>query len=126
MRSDREWLEAAAQAAGMVVLVAPWDRATQSGWFWCDHGRNGAGLYEFEGRGFWNPLIDDGDAFRLAVQLGFINPGQWPNPALLVAQQVAQNQAVDWVSASRWAVVMAAAQRFQPLQPLKLRQAAAA
>ena len=52
MKADRELLEAAARAAGI-----RWDRDSEV-WYGepfvrCD----------------WNPLIDDGDALRLAVQL---------------------------------------------------------
>ena len=75
--TDRQLLTAAAQAAGMTFLVEPWP-SRPKGWFWCDHGNRGADLYQTPGHGFWNPLSDDGDALRLAVLLGFINPGQWP------------------------------------------------
>jgi len=45
--TDRELLELAAKAAGM-----PWDQ------------------WVIDGDDSWNPLTDDGDALRLAVQLG--------------------------------------------------------
>lgn len=58
MRSDKELLELAARAAGI----------TNCGY--CPNGigtgKNGPILI-----GIWNPLTDDGDAFRLAVKLGF-------------------------------------------------------
>lgn len=50
--TDRELLEAAAKAAGIVPL------------FW--HDQLGAGIPDAE---WWNPLTDDGDALRLAVTL---------------------------------------------------------
>jgi hypothetical protein len=51
---DRELLEAAAKAAGM---PHPEFHNEQWGKFWIG------------GHGYWNPLTDDGDAFRLAVKL---------------------------------------------------------
>jgi hypothetical protein len=52
--TDEELLDLAAKAAGM---PSPQFEATQFGRFWVS------------GNGFWNPLIDDGDALRLAVKL---------------------------------------------------------
>ena len=52
METDRELLEAAAQAAGM------------------QHKWHADGLLVDERCGVWNPLTDDGDALRLAVKLG--------------------------------------------------------
>ena len=51
MKSDRELLELAARAAGIINVFA------------CD-----AGGRELEP--WWNPLTDDGDALRLAYTLG--------------------------------------------------------
>jgi hypothetical protein len=61
-KTDRELLELAAKAVGLPLT---WEHIEQSED--CDEGDypvlNGAGgLY-------WNPLTDDGDAFRLAVTL---------------------------------------------------------
>lgn len=54
---DRELLELAARAAGITITgVGARGIAT---------GKNGSVLI-----GFWNPLEDDGDAFRLANHLG--------------------------------------------------------
>lgn len=52
MKTDRELLEAAAQAAGM------------------QHKWHADGLMVDERCGVWNPLTDDGDALRLAVKIG--------------------------------------------------------
>ena len=60
--TDRELLEAAAKAAGIVLLRAP-DGSM----------RNCTGLrpeHNILAAPFWNPLTDDGDALRLAVRLG--------------------------------------------------------
>ena len=62
--TDRELLELAAKAAGMHTNM------------WADVGEllpDKGGWVQFVGQGtasVWNPLIDDGDAFRLAVKLG--------------------------------------------------------
>jgi len=65
--SDRELLEAAARAAGMVIGF----EASQC--FYSEHGTYGAGMYCLNERGDissrWNPLTDDGDALRLAALL---------------------------------------------------------
>jgi hypothetical protein len=53
--TDRELLELAAKAAGLVIYD------------WTDID---VPLVEFEG--MWNPLTDDGDALRLAVKLGLM------------------------------------------------------
>lgn len=55
--NDRELLELAAKAAGTVL----------GAW----HDSAGAFLYRdaYPGQMWWNPLTDDGDAFRLAVKL---------------------------------------------------------
>lgn len=63
MNTDRELLELAAKAAGIKIgnyvegidnYYSPW---------------NGADAFYLESDGYWNPLTDDGDALRLAVDL---------------------------------------------------------
>lgn len=56
---DRELLELAATAAG---IQGAYRRSEASGHWGVDVG-------DLDGV-FWNPLVDDGDALRLAVQLG--------------------------------------------------------
>lgn len=65
--TDRELLEAAAEAAGMSL-----GKAQDKRWFYCEHGQCGEGMYLIHENllEFWNPQTDDGDAFRLAVKLG--------------------------------------------------------
>lgn len=86
--TDRELLELAAKAAfdDCRNLTYPMD--------WVYHNI-----------GEWNPLTDDGDALRLAVKLGFINPGCWPD-----ASRIVLNDCVDWITATRRAIVRAAAE----------------
>jgi hypothetical protein len=61
MTSDRELLERAAKAAGL--RISRWREAP----FECGVVKDAAGELV---RTNWNPLTDDGDAFRLAVKLG--------------------------------------------------------
>ena len=61
MKTDRELLEMAAKAAGL-PMCEEWDCAA-----------GGDGILIGAGNGDlkpWNPLTDDGDALRLAVNLG--------------------------------------------------------
>jgi hypothetical protein len=57
--NDREMLEMAAKAGGVVSVGSGINGIAQR--------KNGACLV-----GWWNPLTDDGDALRLAVKLGFL------------------------------------------------------
>jgi hypothetical protein len=54
--SDRELLELAAKAAGYKVRYV-------------SDGKGGGSFYMEPSQLWWNPLIDDGDALRLAVKL---------------------------------------------------------
>ena len=59
--TDRELLELAAKAAGIKLS---WHEPTGYAWI--------------AGPCVWNPLLDDGDAFRLGVDLGIFNdPRVW-------------------------------------------------
>lgn len=68
--TDRELLELAAKASGMPITdngVRDYGR-----WEWLRAGDKQWGLYANNANGAqrrWNPLIDDGDALRLAVKL---------------------------------------------------------
>ncbi len=104
---DRELLQIAATAAGYTL-----GRSTQNEW---DFTHGGA---------VWNPLTDDGDAFRLAVRKcfhvcvfaasdtdgikspGFVEVWQDGDSDPLVMEYVAGN---DYQAAARRAVVLAAA-----------------
>ena len=61
--NDHELLEMAAKAAGMKVG----DREALDGWIWIIGEKS---LFADEVEHYiWNPLADDGDAFRLALKL---------------------------------------------------------
>lgn len=70
--SDRELLELAAKASGMLVLPEPWPDV--DGWFFCVQHDDPAMHFRKVGSPHhyapsWRPLTDDGDALRLAVKL---------------------------------------------------------
>ena len=58
----------------------------------------------------WNPLESDGQALRLAVTLGFINPGQWPDASYEMELMIRENEPKDWYLATRRAIVKRAAE----------------
>ena len=106
MFTDRELLKLAAKAAGIAVVgfvehVLDYD----SPHYVSQALQIGSSSYET-----WNPIIHDGDALRLAVRLGFINPGRWPDPSWLVAA------GMDWNTATRRAIVRAAAEIGRQMQ----------
>ena len=93
--SDKELLELAAKAAGI-------DYRPVSGW-------------QFIGRFpvVWHPLVNDGDAFRLAVKLGLLidtnyNHGVGVGSASF--EEVFEDNSVDPYAATRRAIVRAAAE----------------
>ena len=99
---DRELLKAAAKAAGIDVNFddTQWSR------FWV----NGGG-------GFWNPLLDDGDALRLAVklQLRVIPPEdefglERASVRIAGVRELIDAFDVDPLAATRRAIVLAAAE----------------
>lgn len=68
--TDRELLEMAAKAAGMMVVGRDnWPREN-IGWFFNQVGDHPPALYDRANNlQMWAPLTDDGDALRLAVKL---------------------------------------------------------
>ena len=94
--TDREMLELAAKAAGIEHL---------SGEYYV----SGPELWDIERKRWWRPLTNDGDALRLAVQLGFsVEPGRcWHShygPAF------SEDVLSGVMAATRRAIVRAAAQ----------------
>ena len=94
--TDREMLELAAKAAGIEHL---------SGEYYV----SGPELWDIERKRWWRPLTNDGDALRLAVQLGFsVEPGRcWHShygPAFC------EDVLSGVMAATRRAIVRAAAQ----------------
>lgn len=86
--NDRELLELAAKAAGIDTTR-------------CLQYEDGA--FDWPGKvGRWNPLTDDGDAFRLAVKLG-IDVFPWQN-------KTHDERTIGIEAATRRAIVRAAAE----------------
>ena len=113
--TDRELLELAAKAAG--IVDAQWEE--MRGWGETRYGYSEAmwsdSLYDSNGSGYWNPLTDDGDALRLAVRLGIDVMQRRTDPAEVWAQAPMQRTVIepaglDRESATRRAIVRAAAE----------------
>ena len=118
--SDRELLEFAAKAAGIHVPTKkdyPWAYIDESGIF-RDISCAGDGTRMSR----WNPLTDDGDAFRLMVKLGETgffrlnfgagavsaeNPAVKPLPILYACEDMEE---LGGAAATRRAIVRAAAE----------------
>lgn len=96
---DKELLELAAKAAGVEIMRSRLEDPLNKDMLVKHSFRNPSNV-----AGPWNPLRDDGDALRLAVTLGFVNPGRWPDPSGLVMN------GMDWNAATRLAIVRAAAE----------------
>jgi hypothetical protein len=110
--TDRELLEAAAKAAGLMIHEAR--QAERDALI----GPEKAGLCIARVSTWWNPLTDDGDALRLAVRLGIrIEPSQpgcsvmWPTLAGVRVETVLCSViGADPYAATRRAIVRAAAE----------------
>ena len=96
MMTDREMLELAAKAAGIEHL---------SGEYYV----SGPELWDIERKRWWRPLTNDGDALRLAVQLGFsVEPGRcWHSQ---YGPAFGEDVLGGVMAATRRAIVRAAAQ----------------
>lgn len=115
--SDRELLDLAAKAAG-IALYWPDDATFDEGWA-LPQGplRPNRNVREKRHWPEWNPLTDDGDALRLAVELGIqITPGTYLTqsataycPGSQAAEEHVHYQQ-DMLTATRRAIVRAAAE----------------
>lgn len=108
--SDRELLELAAKAAGVVGEYRQESVYTSVGW------EKITAIFRPDDEGWWNPLADDGDALRLAVELQIqVAPGTY-NKNEFSAYSSAGTEAKEYwstqqdeLSATRRAIVRAAA-----------------
>ena len=111
--TDRELLEPAAKAAGLRHIQYTNDYDGSMGLMQCDeHGRH---TYT------WNPLLNDGDAFRLAADLRLdvlwaehspsvvVNNDSWANESNLVEVRESYFHSTKY-EALRRAIVIAAAE----------------
>lgn len=92
--TDRELLELAAKAAGIELT---WDCEDRFGEPWTVI--NGVVC------AYWNPLEDDGDALRLAVELNILKNAYLES---WIAHEVGKG--LDWYAATRRAITRAAAE----------------
>ena len=99
MKIDRELLELAAKAAG--IVLPSWHESANA--FYVPTHR----LQTV----WWNPLTDDGDAFRLAVKLRIRYALLGPKVSVIAANvaQVDEYIGTDECAATRRAIVRAAA-----------------
>ena len=93
--TDRELLEKAAKAAGYKVA---WEGGGVTGWM--------------AGATWWNPLTDDGDAFRLAVKLR-LAPSVCTDYTVMLWDDLREDHGADPYAATRRAIVRAAAAQEQ-------------
>lgn len=103
MQTDRELLTDAATAAGLNPAGAMWH--PRAGFVWvkrADGNRT---------ENAWNPLTEDGDAMRLAVQLNIRFAGEWNGRAMALhgLQEFSEANSSDPCAATRRAIVRAAA-----------------
>lgn len=108
--TDKELLELAAKANG--DHIDDWNGDTPVMYFWDGDPQNPERNYRY-----WNPLEDDGDAFRLAVKMGIsILSGTYKVVCEIILQEDSGNIAVheqygsDEYAATRRAIVSAAAE----------------
>lgn len=106
--TDKELLELAAKAAGIDVIRSRLDDPANMDMLISNSKRNIGQI-----AGAWNPLTDDGDAFRLAVKLHLeIFCGHEQSE---VASYDSEHSAMEWqkddpLAATRRAIVRAAAE----------------
>jgi hypothetical protein len=111
--TDRELLELAAKAAGIAI-----DYSTMNGGGFGNTGFDmmGNAVLDWHNAVKWNPLTDDGDAFRLAIQLrmcvdtwgvGVVSAAVLLKNRVFVAEEQRGDDAED---ATRHAIVRAAAE----------------
>jgi hypothetical protein len=115
--SNRELLELAAKAAGMADATFANDSRDYGGpCMWSQT------LFDEHGTGYWNPLTDDGDAFRLAAACGIaVTPYpvyEWPKHSVIASRksledsrsEVVERYGNDPLAATRRAITRAAAE----------------
>lgn len=99
--TDRELLERAAKAAGLVVSTIRQEIRDADGY-------GHVGLWIHGVSTCWNPLNDNGDAFSLAISIGMtVSPGQAVARKGVYAACSSMNQSIE--EATRRAIVVAAA-----------------
>jgi len=112
MMTDRELLELAAKAAGIKIYEST-DGTIQNRPVWVFSAGGGMGTMPYEEQ--WNPLLDDGQALRVAVKLkletefgsNFVNVGSSHHDS---EWHMARESDVDLYAATRRAIVRAGAQ----------------
>jgi|SanBayMetagenome_1026888.scaffolds.fasta_scaffold07577_1 hypothetical protein len=107
MTDDREMLELAAKAAGIFCKGWCLPGGRSDGWHGMYTGSDDDGTYVR-----WNPIADDGDAFKLMVQLrlGTLFPTEIGRDRVNVKGHTESLALNDPLAATRRAIVRAAAE----------------
>lgn len=100
--TDRELLELAAKAAGIKIDKSIQNGAPDRSGF----DMQGNVVLDWHNGKTWNPITDDGDAFRLAVKLNLFDE----NAKFTYGLAVAMNEFSEPCEATRRAIVRAAAE----------------
>lgn len=113
--NDRESLELAAKAAGLVIGFSKTSPEQGRPYIWNDEKKKGR---------WWNPLTDDGDALRLAVDLGLsVSTGiDWAEAqidGLTSIKEFSNEDYQDIFAATRTAIVRAAAEIGRQMQEVE-------
>jgi len=107
--NDRELLELAAKAAGIVIVRSRLDDPMNKDCLVENSYRN-----EFQAAGPWNPLADDGDALRLAVKLKLCFGPNFDGDLAVCfgddGRNITEAYEADSYAATRRAIVRAAAE----------------
>lgn len=105
--ADKELLELAAKAAGLII-----DRSETSGGGIGNTGFDALGnaVLDWHDYKTWNPLTDDGDAFRLAMQLGMLFNNTPAAAICTIFYNTEISSKTNPAVAARLAIVLAAAE----------------
>lgn len=114
MSNDRELLELAAKAAGIKSPKVQ----DMRGWGEVRYGFSEA-IFDDDREEYWNPLVDGGDAMRLAVKLRFTIE-QWTHSVVIkIGDEVIRTELADGSTSrlelTRRAIVRAAAEIGRPM-----------
>ena len=107
--TDRELLELAAKAAGLKIDKSPYNGGGVGNDGFDAFGR---AVLDWHNGTTWNPLTDDGDALRLAVQLK-MDVKQWQDNSIAVVvwdKYAIEDATGDRYAATRRSIVRAAAE----------------
>jgi len=106
--TDSELIQNAAKAIGLIATPIFTENFEGQEWWAYEEGKPTQTLRP------WNPLVDDGDALRLLVELGdYVQEGSWPYMWGEAQEQAKENDGqIDWCKVVRRTIVKAAANKW--------------